>query len=91
MFKVPPCLSGASLDGLAGKESTCNVGDLADQTGLIPALGRFPGEGKCYPLRYAGLENSMDCTVSRAAKSQTGVSRFHSLPQIFYLQIDSFC
>ena len=27
-----------SLGGSAGKESTCNVGDL----GLIPGLGRFP-------------------------------------------------
>jgi len=28
--------------GSAGKESTCNEGDL----GLIPVLGRSPGEGK---------------------------------------------
>ena len=27
---------------------------------LIPGLGRSPGEGKGYPLQYAGLENSMD-------------------------------
>ena len=45
--------------GSAGKESTCNVGDL----GLIPGLGRFPGEGNSYPLQYFGLENSMDCIV----------------------------
>ena len=32
-----------------GKESTCNVGDL----GLIPGLGRSPGEGKGYPLQYS--------------------------------------
>ena len=32
--------------GSAGKESTCNAGDL----GLIPELGRSPGEGKGYPL-----------------------------------------
>ena len=38
----------------SGKESTCNVGDL----GLIPGLGRSPGEGKGYPLQYSGLENS---------------------------------
>ena len=38
-----------------GKESTCNVGDL----GLIPRLGRSPGEGKGYPLQYSGLEKSM--------------------------------
>ena len=43
--------------GSAGKESTCNAGDL----GLIPELGRCPGEGKGYPLQYSGLENSMGC------------------------------
>jgi len=53
--------------GLAGKESTCNVGDL----GLIPGLGRSPGEGKGYPLQYSGLENSMDCIVHRVTKSRT--------------------
>ena len=39
-----------------GKESAHSAGDL----GLIPGLGRSPGEGKCYPLQYSGLENSMD-------------------------------
>ena len=43
--------------GSTGKEFTCNVGDL----GLIPGLGRSPGEGKGYLLQYSGLENSMDC------------------------------
>ena len=33
----------------AGKESTCNAGDL----GLIPGVGRHPGEGKSYPLQYS--------------------------------------
>ena len=42
--------------GSLGKESACNAGNL----GLIPGLGRFPGEGKGYPLQYSsGLENSM--------------------------------
>ena len=49
------------------KESTCNSGDL----GLIPGLGRFPGEGKGYPVQYSGLENSMDCIVHWVAKSRT--------------------
>ena len=40
--------------GSAGKESACSSGDL----GLIPRLGRSPGEGKGYPLQYSGLENS---------------------------------
>ena len=31
--------------------------------GSIPGLGRSPGEGKGYPLRYSGLENSMNCIV----------------------------
>ena len=39
-----------------GKESACNAGDL----GSIPGLGRFPGEGKGYPLQYSCLENPMD-------------------------------
>ena len=42
--------------GSAGKESTCNVGDLSS----ISGLGRSPGEGKGYPLHYSGPENPMD-------------------------------
>ena len=42
-------------DGSAGKESACNAGDL----GLIPGLGRSPGEGKGYPPQYCALENSV--------------------------------
>ena len=53
--------------GSAGKESTCNVGDL----GLITELGKFPGAGKGYPLQYSGLKNSMDCIVHGVAKSRT--------------------
>ena len=44
-----------------GKESPCNAGDL----GSIPGLGTSPGEGKGYPFKYSGLENSMDCIVYR--------------------------
>ena len=40
----------------AGKESASSTGDL----GLIPGLGRFPGEGNGKPLQYPSLENSMD-------------------------------
>ena len=41
--------------------------------GSIPGLGRSPREGKGYPLQatHCGLENSMDCIVHGAAKSQT--------------------
>ena len=34
---------------LAGKKPACNAGDL----GLIPGLGRSPGEGIGYPLQYS--------------------------------------
>ena len=53
--------------GSAGKESPCNVGDL----GLIPGLGRSPGEGKGYPLQYSVLENSMDCPWGRKESDMT--------------------
>ena len=53
--------------GSAGKESACNAGDL----GLIPGLGRSPGEGIGYPLQYSDLENSMNYTVHEVSKSQT--------------------
>ena len=42
--------------GSDGKESACNAGDL----GLIPGLGKIPGEGNGNPLQYSCLENSMD-------------------------------
>ena len=38
------------------KASACNAGDL----GLIPGLGRSPGEGNGNPLQYFCLENPMD-------------------------------
>ena len=50
-----------------GKGSICNAGD----PGLIPGLGRSPGERNSYLLQNSGLENSMDCTVHRVTKSQT--------------------
>ena len=53
--------------GSAGKESTCNVGDL----GSVPGLGRSPGEGNGYLLQYSGLKNSMDCIYHGVAKSWT--------------------
>ena len=50
-----------------------NAGDL----GSIPWLGRYPGEGKGFPLQDFGLENSMDCIVRGVAKSQTQLSDLH--------------
>ena len=55
----PVCILIYCLDFLGwsdGKEYAWNVGDL----GLIPRLGRSPGEGNGYPLQDSCLENSMD-------------------------------
>ena len=50
-----PCI--ALPCGSDGTASTCNAGD----PGLIPGLGRSPGEGNGNPLQYSCLKNSMDC------------------------------
>ena len=55
------------------------MGDL----GLIPGLGRYPGEGNGNPLQYSCLENSMDrgawwATVHGVAKSRTWLSDSHT-------------
>ena len=42
--------------GSDGKLSACSAGG----PGLIPGLGRSPGEGDGNPLQYSCLENSMD-------------------------------
>ena len=49
--------------GSDGKESACNVGDL----GLIPGLGRSPGEENDNPLQWSCLGNPMDRRVWRTA------------------------
>ena len=56
--------------GSAGKESTCNTGDL----GSVPGLGRSPGEGEDYQLQCSGLENSMVREVWQATAH--GVAEF---------------
>ena len=61
--------------GSDGKDSAGNVGD----TGLIPGLERFPGEGNGNQLQYSCLQNSMDrgawqATVHAVAKSLTRLS-----------------
>ena len=58
--------------GSAGEEPACDAGDM----GLIPGLGRSPGEGKGYPLQYSGLEGPMGCIVHGVTKSQTRLSDF---------------
>ena len=51
--------------------------------GLIPGLGRHPGEGHGNPLQYSYMENPMDrgtwwATVHSTAKSQTRLKRLSS-------------
>ena len=58
--------------GSAGKESTCNAGDL----GSVPGLEISSGEGDGYPLQYSALESSMDY-CPRVAKSQMQLSDVH--------------
>ena len=71
VFQGFPC-------GSAGKEYTCNVGDL----GQIPGLGRSPEEGKGYPFQYSGL----DYTVHGVTKSWTVVLKaiYSSAFSLFY-------
>ena len=57
------------------KNMPASAGGIRD-SGLIPGLGRFPGEGNGNPLQYSCLENAMDreawrATVHRVAKSRT--------------------
>ena len=51
------------------KESVCNAGDTGD-AGLIPGLGRSPGEGNGNPLQYSCLEES-DETEQLSARTHT--------------------
>ena len=56
--------------GSEDKESTCKARD----PGLIPGLGRSPGEENGYPLQHTCLENSIDrgawqVMVNRVAES----------------------
>ena len=57
-FPSPTELSGGPdfPGGSDGKVSAYSVGD----PGLIPGLGRSPGEGNGNPLQYSCLENPMD-------------------------------
>ena len=68
---------GKEPGGSDGKASVYKAGDL----GLIPGLGRFPGEGNSNPLQYSCLGNPMDrgawwTTVHGVTKSGTQLSDF---------------
>ena len=61
--------------GSGGKEYACKAGD----PGLIPGVGKYPGEGNGNPLQYSCLDNSLargawQATVRGVVKSQPRLS-----------------
>ena len=66
---------GASQVVLVVKNPLANAGAIRD-VGLIPGLGRFPGEGKGNPFQYFCMENPKNrgawwAIDHRVTKSQT--------------------
>ena len=67
------------------KNPLANTGDA----GLIPGLGRSPGEGNGNPLQYSCLENPMDrgnwrATVYRVAKRRICLMLYFSNPYAIF-------
>ena len=77
----------SSQVALVIKNLPANVADIRDM-GLIPGLGKSPGEGNGNPLQYSCLENPMDrgawrATVHSIIWSQTQLKRLSTdLPKI---------
>ena len=76
-FQPNRCFPGDSVV----KNPPANAGDTSD-AGLIPGLGRSPGEGNGNLLQYSCLENPMDrgawqAIVHEVAKSQTGLEQIN--------------
>ena len=73
--------------GSAGKESVCNTGDL----GLIPGLGRCPGEGNGYHSSILAWKIPWTVIVHGVTKSQTELGNFHFQKNIQKLIRKSMC
>ena len=63
------------------KNMPANAGGIRN-AGLIPGVGRSPGEGNGKPLEYSSLENPMDsgawwATIHVVTKSRTRLSKEH--------------
>ena len=71
--------------GSVGKESACNAEDL----GLIPGLGRSPGEGNGNPLQYSCLENYKDRGAWRATFHRTTESNMTEVTFTFRVRTSS--
>ena len=82
---------GLLLGGSDGKESTCNSGDL----GLIPGLGRSPGEGnQCMKVKSQSEvahscptpSDPMDCSLPGSSVHEIFQARImESFPACTYL------
>ena len=71
------CFSGSS----AGKEFTCNVGDL----GSIPGLWRSPGGGHGNTFQYSCLVSSIDCWAAVHGVAEFGMAEWLSATQHTYI------
>ena len=72
------------MQGSDGKESACN----AEDRGLIPGLGRSPGEGNGNPPQYSCLRNPMDkgawqATAHGVTKSRTRLSDYFIFSSVY--------
>ena len=76
-------------DSSAGKESTCNAGDV----GSIPGLGRSPGEGIGYPLQNSwasllaqmvknppAMQETWVCSLGWEGPLEDGMAAHSSIP-----------
>ena len=73
--------------GAVVKYPPANAGDARD-TGLIPELGRSPGEENGKLLHYSCPENSIDrgpwqAVIYGIAKSHTGLSKWAQYSTVF--------
>ena len=59
-------------------ESPC----VARDPGVIPGLGRTPGEENGKPLQYSCLENPMKRGAHGVAKSRTQLSTYCHIPKM---------
>ena len=73
-FVIVTLLFETSQVVLVVKNPPANAGDIRD-AGLIPALGRSPGEGNGNPLQYSYLGNPMDRGAWRAKDHRIAQSR----------------
>ena len=90
-----PCNIWAEV-ALVVKNLPANAGDIRD-SGIIPGLGKSPGEENGHPLQYSCLENPMDrgasmATIHSVAKSWTRLKQLStqhtSLPPAPWLPPD---